>query len=154
MTNTIPVIQGESFWRRVEIRGEHDCWPWLGGRGSTGKGYGRVCIARKSRPATQVAWELANEKPFPAGLVACHACDNSICVNPAHIWPGTQSDNIRDCVAKGRHASRPQPFCQRGHAMEGDNLEPTKNGFRCRTCSRVKNLRNVRLFRARKKANG
>jgi hypothetical protein len=57
----------------------------------------------KHRPATQIAWEIDNGKPFPAGMMACHTCDNPGCVNPFHIWPGTMSENIRAAVVKGRH---------------------------------------------------
>lgn len=52
--------------------------------------------------AHRLAWELANGRAVPAGKVVMHACDNTRCVNPAHLSVGTQQDNIRDAVRKGR----------------------------------------------------
>jgi hypothetical protein len=146
------VTQAARFWRHVDRRAESECWPWQGGRGSTGDGYGRVSISGKMRPATQVAWEIENGKPFPSGKIACHSCDNSICVNPAHIWPGTQSENLSDCVSKGRHKSKPQAHCKRGHPMNNVNRRPTQGGFRCGACSRENTRLAMRRLRARRRA--
>lgn len=151
----VPVIQAERFWSRVDKRGPDDCWPWLGGHGSgTDDGcYGRFYVARgKTRVAHQVAWEIANNSPFPAGLKGCHSCDNPNCVNPKHVWPGTQSDNIKDCVSKGRHASKPREFCQRGHPMTPQNRRPTTGGYRCGECTKISNRECVRRLRAKRKA--
>jgi hypothetical protein len=137
------------FWARVDKRAPDECWPWLGGKHP--QGYGRFHYEGKSRPATRVAWEIEHNAPFPDGMFACHSCDNPPCVNPAHLWPGTNSDNIRDAVAKGRHASKPQPFCKQGHEIVGDNVELTKNGRRCRICSREKSAVTQRRWNQRKR---
>lgn len=85
------------FWSKVE-RGE-GCWLWLA---ATNKhGYGLFGVAGRSTLAHRVSYQLANGQ-IPAGKVVIHACDTPACVNPAHLTAATQSDNVRDMVAKGR----------------------------------------------------
>lgn len=87
------------FWAKVDKRGADECWPWLASTFT--RGYGQFWRDGRLVRATKVSWELANGRPFPDGLCACHSCDNPNCVNPSHIWPGTLKDNARDAVSKG-----------------------------------------------------
>lgn len=87
------------FWSKVDRRAPDECWPWRGTR--NGNGYGQFVLAGRRRPAHQVAWELAHGRPFP-GQHTLHSCDVPLCVNPAHLSPGTAADNSADKVSKGR----------------------------------------------------
>lgn len=96
------------FWARVERGAADECWPWTGSR--LPSGYGRFYPAWKvGLYAHRFSWELANGRDVPEGLHVMHACDNPRCVNPAHLSVGTHSDNMRDCVDKGRHARNSMP---------------------------------------------
>lgn len=77
------------------------CWLWTKGR--AGGRYGQLRLPDGSAlPAHRLSYEL-HKGPIPKGMLVCHTCDVMACVNPDHLWLGTNSDNIRDCVAKGRH---------------------------------------------------
>ena len=77
---------------------------------------------------------------IPAGLVIMHACDNRACINIDHLLLGTQGDNVRDMIAKGRGGGAPnqkraQTHCVHGHAFDEQNTYVRPNGTRCcRTC--------------------
>lgn len=92
------------------------CWLWLGSH--NGGGYGMFSAGRRMVGAHRVAYELYMG-PVPPnesyhGLCVCHSCDQRSCVNPAHLFLGTQKENIQDMVRKGRsHYSRgPRPNCR------------------------------------------
>jgi hypothetical protein len=88
----------ERFWNKVNKTG--GCWLW---QATKAHKYGQFAVSRTIRvPAHRLSYEMAFGK-IPVGMLICHSCDNPICVNPAHLFCGTQSDNLVDCVAKGRH---------------------------------------------------
>lgn len=88
----------ERFRRFVDRRGEDECWPWTGRVNSGGYGEFRDV---KMRKAHRVAYELY-VGPIPDGEVVRHKCDNPSCVNPRHLIPGTQKQNVRDRYVRGR----------------------------------------------------
>jgi len=90
----------ERFWAKVNTSGE--CWQWTGSVRTTG--YGQFGWPDGSpRQAHRVAWELTYGE-IPDDLFVCHHCDNKLCVNPDHLFLGTQLDNMRDMRSKGRAA--------------------------------------------------
>jgi len=102
------------YWPKVKIAGPDDCWLWIAkariGYNKTFPGYGSIIGFRngKKQPlyAHRVAWELTYG-PIPDGLSVLHRCDVSLCCNPAHLFLGTQTDNMRDAFQKGRLTGRP-----------------------------------------------
>lgn len=94
----------ERFW--VLVNKTESCWVWKGT--STKGGYGQFSVPDRAkgrnvlRLAHRISYEMANG-PIPSGLDALHTCDNPPCVRPDHLFLGTDSDNQRDAVRKGRH---------------------------------------------------
>ena len=80
---------------------ESGCWVWM----STihENGYGRVCAGKKPFYAHRVSYEQ-KYGPIPSGMMALHHCDVRCCVNPDHIFVGTQQNNMTDKVRKNRQA--------------------------------------------------
>ncbi len=70
--------------------------------------YGAAMWRGKLRPAHRVAWEIANRRRVPAGMMILHACDTPACVNPEHLRPGTATDNAGDRCVRGRSNSKPR----------------------------------------------
>jgi len=87
----------ESFWDRTEKVNE--CLKWGGSFFVTG--YGQVKVNWKNRKAHRVSYELTFGK-IPDGLFVLHHCDNRWCVNPQHLYVGTQKDNMADMSTRGR----------------------------------------------------
>lgn len=102
------------FWPKVNRRtclrdlcGCHKklghCWPWVGGRLSTG--YGQFRTFKRGQWSHDMAHRIAYELTYGLildGLLICHRCDNRPCCRPSHLFIGTQSDNIVDGFLKGR----------------------------------------------------
>ena len=98
----------DRFWAKVDQTDPTGCWPWLAFR--VRSGYGTVAShgvkPKRTLRAHRVAWELTNG-PIPTGLLVLHKCDNPPCVNPDHLFLGTDADNQHDRHRK--RALRGQP---------------------------------------------
>lgn len=129
-----------AFWAKVQKT--DGCWLWIGARANA-FGHGYFSFRGGGALAHRHSYEIAHGR-IPRGLFICHRCDVPACVRPDHLFAGTQGDNIRDAVAKGRLA--PQIYrmaktgrCKRGHEATPENTykEPRGKGLRCRECKRI-----------------
>jgi len=93
----IPIYR--RFWKKVK-KARGGCWLWVGGR--TLRGYGIFGVATQFvMLAHRAAWELSRSFLRPGEQVH-HSCDEPRCVNPDHLWTGSQKDNLADMKSKGR----------------------------------------------------
>ena len=96
----------DRFMAKVD-RASSDCWTWTAKR--TRDGYGAFWNGEqsaKNQPVQVLAHRWAYEHfvgEIPTGMYVCHHCDNPSCVNPAHLFVGTQKQNVHDCIRKVRH---------------------------------------------------
>ena len=128
--NEVSYKDSQRFWRKVTIGTPDECWEWQGSR--RGDNYGQLYVARKHRAAHRFSFFLANCYYPP---VVRHKCDNRVCVNPHHLQGGTQTDNMRDVVERGRHFYANKTHCPRGHEYNQENTYTRPKGSReCRAC--------------------
>ena len=95
----------DRFWSKVSKGDEDDCWEWQGRL--DGNGYGSFGIYSRQLLPHRVSAYLSGKleslkKGSSAGVVIRHKCDNPACVNPRHLEPGSQKENIRDSLRRGR----------------------------------------------------
>lgn len=104
----------QRFWRKVQIDDSESCWLWQAFRNP--KGYGMISNGGYMALAHRVSWAIHNGK-VPANKYVLHRCDNPSCCNPKHLYIGTNADNVRDKVERGR-SSWPRPErAGEGHPM-------------------------------------
>jgi len=90
------------FWAKVAMIPFHECWEWVGRKNP--KGYG-FCYARwgshREQLAHRASW-IIHYGNIPAGKHILHKCDNPGCVRPEHLYAGTNAENVRDKMIRGR----------------------------------------------------
>jgi len=92
-------LRNSRFFSRV-VKKKSGCWEWVGHR--NGFGYGIILVDYKQKRAHRHSWEI-HKGSIPSGLCVLHKCDNPPCVNPDHLFLGTQRENQHDMHSKKRN---------------------------------------------------
>lgn len=135
----------QRFWRKVDVRGADDCWEWSGATNSSG--YGQITVRTGLTVYAHRLSAAIHFGMFDQRLWVLHHCDNRRCVNPAHLYLGTVTDNVRDMLERGRSNNywARQTQCVHGHEYTPENTYVVKcrDGVQrsCRECNRLRYLR-------------
>ena len=124
------------FWQKIEK--STDCWEWTACKSH---GYGQLHSNGKLIRAHRLSWIIHHEQ-IPSELLVLHKCDNPGCVNPSHLFLGTQSDNLRDASKKGRttgmnNYNTRKTHCIHGHEFTEANTYQKGKRRQCRTCATI-----------------
>lgn len=132
------------------------CWEWKASKNR--KGYGQIKIGMKLQIATRVMYKHVVGDIPSSDMFVCHHCDNPSCVNPKHLFLGTNTDNRIDMEIKGRpcNGSVEKTHCPQGHEYSASNTYRKPNGWRvCRKCQhergKARDLKNKLLGIKRKR---
>jgi HNH endonuclease len=109
------------------------CWLWL--RGINSDGYPLVRIDGGSFRVSRLVWEIF-KGPIPEGMRVCHRCDVRLCINPEHLFLGTDKENYDDMVAKGRKARFDYAFAKLTPNDVADIRRLRKEGHRVTAIAR------------------
>jgi hypothetical protein len=119
---------------RSTVDDESGCWLMFGVNKND---YAKVRATNKMRMAHRITYEFCRG-PIPRGLVIDHLCRRRNCVNPWHMEPVTNHENILRGLSVMSPKAR-KTHCVHGHSLEGDNLRLSKDGYRhCRACDRAR----------------
>jgi hypothetical protein len=136
---SLRITDNEAACLNGRVRRVGECLEWGGYRSPSG--YGVVSVGGRNLRAHRVFY-AAFVGDVPEGMSVCHKCDNRACVRPDHLFLGTDRDNTRDSIAKGRFTKvtprTPQTHCKNGHEFTPENTITYSNGTKaCRTCKRT-----------------
>jgi len=114
------------------LRADGACWLWSGA-----KVRGRAVVNYRGSmvSAPRLIKTIADRQWPDASSQACHSCDEPACLNPDHIWWGSNLENSHDAVAKGRLHHQKRTNCAQGHLLSGENLRHSKGRRICRACA-------------------
>jgi hypothetical protein len=143
----IPQENVEEIAARIQSHAQRNadgCLIWVGC--TTRDGYGGMSLDGRKVGAHRLAYAVFNG-PIPSGVQVCHSCDVRACIEPTHLWLGTNSDNQRDAVDKGRHGQSIKEYCSSGHPFDDENTYLRQARGRrhrqCRACNREAQRRRL-----------
>jgi hypothetical protein len=133
----------ERFISKIEKT--DDCWNWKGVKKDGS--YGSFFYKGKDVPAHRFSYEFFTKRTIGFGLVIDHLCRNTKCVNPKHLEPVTNRENVlRGIAPAAKHAAK--THCEHGHILVGKNNKVrSRKGRAWRVCRTCKNLTQQRYMK-------
>lgn len=135
------------FWRNVESTPVGECWLWIGPHLRDGRGTLWVNSLRRNMTASRFSFALHNGTLPPTKMFVCHTCDNPACVNPGHLFLGTNRDNVDDMLRKRRQRTGERHL--RAKLTAADVLEIRKSPLSIRVLAAKYGVNKRTLFFAK-----
>ena len=127
--------------KNTRIDPETQCWLWT--KGITSAGYGKVQWRQKQLLVHRITFLASKGMSLDCPSLILHRCGNKACCNPDHLYDGTVSDNVRDCIRDGNfksgwaEAQRNRTHCPQGHEYTTENTRRDRYNQRyCKQCAR------------------
>lgn len=128
-------------------RADNGCLLWTASTsGRPGRMYG--CFSVRGKPLKAHRFALLLKQGFLTdGRLACHTCDEHLCVEPSHIYEGTTTDNARDAVERWRQSNgqSEKTHCPKGHPYAAWNTYVYRGNRQCRVCRNIHRGRSAFL---------
>lgn len=125
------------IWDRVETIPESGCWIWM--KGTSPDGYGKIKYKQKTIRAHRFSW-MAHRGKIPKWKFVLHKCDIKLCVNPDHLFIGTNDDNMKDMVLKKRHRIGSQQVSSK---LTENQVRDIKNHFKNHSTRKIAKIYGV-----------
>ncbi len=136
-------LLGFAKYRNKYIKMPNGCWEHTYSRRSQQDGYGRIRFKGRRFLMHRFFYALYNGE-VDDHLLVCHRCNNPVCVNPSHLYLGTQYDNMQDRVKAGNYKEGHKTHCKFGHEFTETNTWMRKQGKYikrvCRECVRIRKM--------------
>jgi len=108
------------------------CWDWTAG--TFHFGHGKFRYNNKFVKAHRFSFQLYTGESVE-GKMCLHKCNRPGCINPTHLYLGTQKDNMQDILKANRNFKRKRETCDKGHPFKGENLLMDNGARRCKICT-------------------
>lgn len=143
-----PYVSDAEYIERFKAKAtitDRGCWQWRDlGRHPKSKGpmYPEASYRAKRWRLNRLMVTLT-QRPLVKGEMACHKCDNHLCINPDHLFIGTNQENLLDASRKGRMPGQSKTHCSHGHEFTPENTYRARRVLgkvrSCKTCARIRN---------------
>lgn len=137
MTGPVRRSLKERLYKHFVPEPNTGCWLWNAhtlpnGYGQIGNFFGKK---RVTLLAHRASWAV-HFGEIPVKEQVLHRCDVKACINPQHLFLGSQKENMRDMWSKNRQAGqfKKQAYCKNGHLLTEDNTYKSKKYRQCKTC--------------------